>query len=99
MKKNCHFVDGVQRNALHPGTYEIPSEADKREIEPGDFVKICVSFTDPSMPRVGGEGFWMRVGAISDGTVTGMVTNFLIFTDQHGVSQNDTLTVELRHIP
>ena len=53
-----HLVDGEQMNRDHPATFDIPTQADKAAIVPGDVVKAIFEMTD------WGERMWLEVVAV-----------------------------------
>jgi hypothetical protein len=90
------LLDGVERNARNPQTFEIPSASEKASVRPGQWVKIGIESYESGSP---GERFWVQVEQITeDGALLGRVDNDLEYTATHGVQYNDRLKLEPRHI-
>lgn len=67
------IVNGEERHAQHPDTFEIPAERDRKSLRVGDFAKICLEGGEA------GERFWLRVTAkTDDGRYVGKVDNDLV---------------------
>jgi hypothetical protein len=68
MIKKATFTDAQQVHREHPDTFDVPSDKELSEIQPGSIVKVCS----------GGERFWAEVKSIKDGVITAVVDNDLI---------------------
>ncbi|MDQ6750280.1 MAG: DUF2314 domain-containing protein [Actinomycetota bacterium] len=61
---------GVERNRAYPDTFPIPSDADKRSLEPGATVKLLFEMKDGW-----GERMWVDVVAIKKRHMIGTLSN------------------------
>jgi hypothetical protein len=59
----------------------------------GDFVKVHISFP-PDEDGIVGENFWCVVTRIVGG-IQGAADNSVLYTDQHGIKEGDTLDIPL----
>lgn len=91
--KEIEFVDAQEMHLLHPETFEVPTQEELDNIQPGDSVKVCV----------GKERFWVTVELI--GTLVGMkdviggiIDNDLVFTHEHGLKCGDKIKFEKKNI-
>ncbi|WP_435018410.1 hypothetical protein TA3x_000384 [Tundrisphaera sp. TA3] len=82
------FVDAQQMHRDHPDTFHVPSDAELAQIAPGDSVKVCD----------GVERFWIIVTKATEGGLTGMVDNDLVCTDEHGLSDGDTISFDRENV-
>lgn len=89
------LLNGIELNTAHPNTFFIPSDEEKNELVPGDFVKIGVSFDSTSINT---ERFWLRVKTISTDGVKGIVDNDLVFTEMHGLDYQDEMSIKFENI-
>jgi uncharacterized protein YegJ (DUF2314 family) len=64
--------DGVERNRLHPETFEIPSAPERETLKPGDHVKLA--FLTPH-GECGGERMWVEVTNAKGQTCVGALKN------------------------
>ncbi len=94
MKTGCSLIDGEESNRLHPLTFEIPSLEDRLGIAPGSYVKIGVNLPDSKIA----ERFWVLVETNDGQTITGKVSNDLVYVEDHGLDDTDEVTFEPRHI-
>lgn len=70
---NWNMINGVEMNAAHPETFEIPDETDRNNIGIGEHVKIGVQNSEC------GERFWVQVEhKTDDNRYVGRVNNHLI---------------------
>lgn len=90
------LIDGVQRNAENPRAFQIPTTEQVLQVGRGNFVKVGAEF--PNHGRVNAERFWVRVTAIVGGRFKGKVNNDLVYTPLHGLSFNDEIEFESKHI-
>ena len=81
-----NFVDAVETHKLHPETFKIPSEKHKKQIQPGDFVKVCHN----------GERFWTKIKDINESKIIAFVDNDLICPQPF--KYGDIIEFEHRHI-
>lgn len=85
------WIDGVARSAAPPETFQIPSDAERAAMSPGDFVKLGLETPES------GERFWVEVVArIDDGRYVGRIDNEI--DSAWGLAQNDHVIFEPRHI-
>lgn len=84
-----NIVNAVKRAEENPDTFYIPSQAERDNVQPGDFVKICIQ--DADMP---GERFWCKVisSDISFGDIT---QNYAVEVDNDLVVYDIPLGSEL----
>lgn len=66
---------GLERHLLHPESFEIPSEAERTSLKPGDFVKLIfvVQVDDDEEPIV--DRMWVVVREAADGAYFGLLDN------------------------
>lgn len=69
-----HLGDGVERNREFPDTFEIPSEAIRHSVQPGDAVKLM--FEMKSGP---GERMWVDVVKVGRRRLVGTLCNEPVF--------------------
>ena len=69
------LLNGVEMNAFHPTTFEIPSVEEIKSLQPGDHVKVCAE----------NERFWVLLKSNDGETLVGVIDNHLIYTDKHGL--------------
>jgi hypothetical protein len=65
-----HLSSGVESHLANPETFEIPTQADKRAIEPGDRVKLMFRMKDGW-----GERMWVNVSGVSKRGLVGTLVN------------------------
>jgi hypothetical protein len=53
-------MDGAERSAEHPDTFEIPPAAQRRALTLGEIVKLGFELTEP-VEGMGGERMWVRI--------------------------------------
>jgi len=81
------FIDAVQQNEKHPGTFHIPPKDLLDEMKEGWFVKVAHN----------GERFWIEITSIEEsGTIFGRVDNDLV--NEHPFKYDDKIMFEKRHI-
>jgi hypothetical protein len=61
---------GVERNRYHPDSFEIPTDEEKRSIEPGDHVRLLFELKDGWCERM-----WVSVSAIKRRHIVGELIN------------------------
>lgn len=54
-----HLIDGVQRNAKYPNTFEIPPITTRENLSVGDYAKIGLETSER-----GGERFWVKIETV-----------------------------------
>lgn len=84
-------MDGVEQNKLYPDTFEIPSNMDKANIRPGDFVKAGFA-TDVDTPT---ERMWVLVTEIAAGVIRGRLASEPVITK---AKLDDPVAMEFRHV-
>jgi hypothetical protein len=94
MGKSVRFVDGVEQNAKHPTTFEVPSMEEKLAVKSGEHVKIGV-LTGFAKPLPEAERFWLKVKWNDPvrQVLIGRVDNDLVCTNGHGLKYNDVIEV------
>ena len=65
-----HLSSGVERNRQYPESFPIPSEVEKRDIQPGDFVKVMFEMCDGW-----GERMWVKVTDVKKKRLVGELSN------------------------
>lgn len=58
LNKGYTFISAVAMNKMHPDTFEIPTDADRHNLKPGDFAKLIFK---PRMKDGITERMWVRV--------------------------------------
>ncbi len=66
------LIDGVERNAENPDTFEIPTLEERLAVQPGDYAKVGFECEDQDL---GGERMWVQVERIEDGQWIGTLAN------------------------
>lgn len=88
------LIDGVQRNAEYPTTFEIPTVEDKASIEPGDYVKVGFEREDGC-----GERMWVKVStALGRSQFTGQLDNDPILFPPTDLKCGDTVAFGAEHV-
>lgn len=66
---------GLERHLLHPESFEIPDEATRTGLQPGDFAKLIfvIAVEEDDEPIV--ERMWVVVREAADGTYFGLLDN------------------------
>jgi len=66
---------GLERHLLHPESFEIPDEAVRRGLQPGDFAKLIfvVAVEDEEAPIV--ERMWVVVREVAGDSYFGLLDN------------------------
>jgi len=82
------FVDAQEMAAENPESFYVPSQEELDNLEGSNHLKIC---SEP-------ERFWVLVTSIDGDNVVGVVHNDLVHTEKHGLSYNDEVKFEKRHI-
>jgi hypothetical protein len=82
------FIDAQQMSKDHPDTFEAPDANQLAVLQVGDIVKVCP----------GSERFWAEIKEIEGSTITAVVDNDLIYTEQHGLQLGDYIQFEKQHI-
>lgn len=72
------LMDGEERNAAHPDTFEIPSLEDREGVLPGTTVKLGFEVKDKDLA---GERMWVEVTAVDGDQFTGTIANDPIVID------------------
>jgi Uncharacterized protein conserved in bacteria (DUF2314) len=86
-----HLGNGVERNRLYPDTFEIPSEATRRSIGPGDCVKLMFEMrTGP------GERMWVDVVKVGRRNLAGTLRNTPAFIPR--LEPGDKIKFRREHI-
>lgn len=91
---NDIFTDAQKMRAQHPDTFEAPTADEVASLTAPSYVKVCV----------GRERFWVEVTSIEKTDdpfmwlFMGVVNNDLQLTHEHGLSCNDVVEFEGRHI-
>lgn len=87
------LVNAVEKNRQHPDTFEIPSSDDLAELMQGDHIKVA-NRHDPV------ERFWVQVISVDHQLrqLDGTVDNDLLYTDNHGLTYNDEISLSFDNI-
>ena len=85
---DANFVDAQEMSRIHPKTFEAPTADELALIRTGSIVKVCVP----------PERFWVIVKEVNGGKIVGEVNNYLTATDEHGLSNEDIIEFEPRHV-
>ena len=88
------LLDGVKRNQENSGTFGIPCEHMKNNLQVGDFVKIVIEVTTPKEDELGGERPWVEITEINPPKITGKIANNLIIDVDFG----DEISFELKNV-
>lgn len=87
-KPKVEFRDAQKMHFLHPKWFDAPTAYKLQEVQVGHYVKICA---DP-------ERFWVQVTQRDGDKLVGKVNNDLVCTHAHGLSCDDYVEFETRHI-
>jgi len=92
---NQPLTDAQQMREKYPDTFGAPSKEQIADLTEGSCAKMCV----------GRERFWVKVATIDKADpdpfrwkFKGPIDNDLVFTDEHGLSCDDSIEFEGRHI-
>lgn len=66
------LIDGWERNAEHPDTFEIPTMAEAGRVTVGDYVKLGFEYEGEEFA---GERMWVEVTGIGNGGFEGTLAN------------------------
>ncbi len=67
------LLNGEDRHAENPDTFEIPSRKKREALRPGMHAKLCFEFHSAS--RVSGERMWVKVTECQAGRYAGTLAN------------------------
>ena len=87
-KKKVAFINAQKMAKENPDIFFVPSVEKLNEIKTGSFVKVAVE----------GERFWVEVISVNENKIIGKVGNCLIMTKEHGLSLDDRIVFEKKHI-
>lgn len=79
-----HILSGEKYHDLYPNTFWIPEEGIRRNLQPGDFVKLIFEFATSNDPYSGDtsvERMWVKVTGVRKPYYLGELSNFPAFTD------------------
>ena len=82
------FEDAFALHQQHPLTFQIPTQAQLRQIREGDLVKVAAR----------AERFWLNVTKAEFPNFEGTVDNDLLFAEEIGMDYGDGVSFEARHI-
>ncbi len=74
-----HLANGVERNRLHPDSFEIPSEGVRLSIRPGDRVKLGFEMNKTAPGEPSGERMWVDVVKVGRRKLVGILFNEPVF--------------------
>lgn len=102
--EHWELASGVVRNELYPDTFEIPDEASRRTVKPGDVVKLSFEYIYPddaeeedTIPS--GERMWVLVTGTEGPYYVGTLSNAPICTvDWHSLEFGDTVVFLPEHV-
>jgi hypothetical protein len=94
---------GVVQNELYPATFQIPEEAKRREVVPGDFVKVQFEYVyeDPATAKEmagGGERMWLEVVGFNGPYLVGRLRNDPTGAVEHDLSFDSMVAFLPEHI-
>lgn len=90
------FMNGVEQNRLHPQTFEIPSDEEKANIQPGDHIKVGFLINEGNIEA---ERMWLKVTGINNNSITGTLANDPVcitvygFGDEFAVTLDEVLSI------
>lgn len=85
--KNPFLVNAEQLAFANPSTFEVPDA--RNSLRVGDYAKVCA----------GRERFWVRVKpSKKKGTLIGQINNDLVFTNEHGLKNEDFIRFLPRNV-
>lgn len=84
------LVNAQSKHIQFPENFYAPSQEELAEIVPGSYVKIEVEF-DKDIFLATGERFCVCVTEVTDTSITGKVSNNLIFTLAHNLTGGDVV--------
>lgn len=85
------FVNGVTQNRLHPDTFEIPSNEEKADIQPGDHIKVGFLIDEGNIEA---ERMWLRVTGRNGNSITGTLANDPVCITAYGFGDEFTVTLD-----
>jgi hypothetical protein len=88
------LIDAVEFQKLHPKTFELPDEWNRRHIGVGEWAKLMFRFPVNRDPEV--ERMWVRVTEITSVGYKGVLDNDP--TNFEFVRSNEIITFEPRHV-
>lgn len=88
IKPPFHLIDSLAMSKAHD-TWWHPPEAELRRLKKGDTVKIGLVAN-----REQGERFWAIIEEVDGDKLTVSVDNDLIFTEKHGIKDDDVLVID-----
>ena len=91
-----HLGDGVARNAEYPDSFDIPEQADRDGVLPGDHVKLMFEMRRARPGEPGAERMWVAVTGLRKHGFEGRLLNFPVFVG--GLYPDDIVRFEAKHI-
>lgn len=85
---HIQWEDAEQLALQYPETFTRPGPKRLAALREGDFAKVCTS----------NERFWCEITVRDGANFTARVDNELQHTDEHGISLDDIVEFEERHI-
>ena len=82
------FTDAQAMAKSDPENFLCPTYVELALLDVGDIVKVCI----------GEEQFWTVIQSINDHKITASIDNELQHTEEHGLSIDDLIRFEKRHI-
>lgn len=95
------LVSGVVKNELHPETFSIPTEASRRTLDHGDFVKLYFNYAHPENEeeQFAGERMWVEVTSSIGPYYVGKLSNQPACTsDWHDLDYGSSIVFLPEHV-
>lgn len=87
--KKGQLLNVEQMHAAHPGTFEIPSAAERKGLKVGDAAKVVAK----------GERFWVRIIKANDGRYVGVVEQADMDNEgAHGFAHKQKVKFSAKHV-
>jgi hypothetical protein len=86
--------DAEEQNRIHPRSFFIPPERERKRLKPGELAKLVFLSDDPADPR--GERMWVIVDRAAGGRYVGKLDNDPVVIK--GLAAGDEIHFEPRHV-
>ena len=88
-KQTVKFSDAQEMHKKNPSTFEAPDWDELNALKKEDIVKVCANDK---------ERFWARIITVNTLKITAVVDNDLVYANELGFDDGDTIQFEKRHI-
>jgi hypothetical protein len=93
MKNGYTLFDSERKARTHPDAWDHPPQEALNRIQPGFLVNVGVTHA-----KLAGERFWGVVQEIAGNVITIQIDQKLVCGKDHGLSYQDLISIEPRHI-